>query len=175
MKVAKIKKVEKKERKMEVEEQEFTIKKFAQTVLTILLVLAIFYIITIIVIKPLTQSKENNKEYDPQKITMNQLLKVKEEEYYVLAVKESEQFNLHAGLSYFNLYNSYISKYKENEDSLNFYWIDMDDAINGSHWGEEFNIDTLTINDEVLFKISDGKIEDYFVGHNDILEELQGL
>ena len=33
----------------------------------------------------------------------------------------------------------------------------------------------IKLNDEVLFKIEDGKIEEYFVGSKDILEELSDL
>ena len=73
------------------------------------------------------------------------------------------------------LYNNYINSYSSKDGSLKVYRIDMDDALNGSYWGEEFNIDTLTINDDVLFKISNGEIVDYYVGSANILKYLEQL
>ena len=176
MKVAKIKKTDIKKKKVVVEENEFTIKKLISTIVIILLVLALFYGITVLVVKPLVETtKKGVVEIDTTKITMNQVLTRKESEYYVLAVKESEYTNLYTNLNYFELYNNAINKYKENEDSLNFYWVDMDDAFNGSHWGEEADIDKLIINDDTLFKVSDGEITKYYVGHEEILDALQNL
>ena len=175
MKVAKLKKKEEKKKIVEMEE-EFSIKKLIQTILIILLVLAVFYVITVFVVKPMIEN--NNSEgvqFDTTKITMNQLLTRKEGSYYVLAVKESEQFDIYSNLNYYEIYNNYINKYTAKEDSLKFYWIDMDDAFNASHWGEELDIDNLVINDDVLFKIVDGRLSRYFVGHEEILKELQGI
>ena len=176
MKVAKIKKTEVKKKAIVVEENDFTIKKLVGTIVSILWAIALFYGITVLVVKPLVESpKKGIVEIDTTKITMNQVLTRKESEYYVLAVKESEYINLYTNLNYFELYNNAINKYKENEDSLNFYWVDMDDAFNGAHWGEEVDIDNLIINDDTLFKVSDGRISNYYVGHEDILEALQNL
>ena len=106
---------------------------------------------------------------------MNQLKTRSENEYYVLAIRESNHMNLSNGVSYTALYNNYINSYKSKEGSLKFYTIDMDDALNSSYWGEEFNIDTLTINDDVLFKISNKEIVNYEVGSEDILNYLGQL
>ena len=176
MKVAKIKKKEEKKKVVEVEETEFTVKNLIKTILTIVLVLAVFYGITVFVVKPLvTEKKPDPVQFDTSKITMNQLLTRNEESYYVLAVKESAYLNLYTNLNYFELYNNYVSKYSEKEGALKFYWIDMDDAFNESHWGEEMDIDKLIINDDVLFKVSNGKLAKYYVGHEEILKGLQEI
>ena len=176
MKVAKLKKTEKKNKKVVIEEEEFSIKNLIKTIIIILLVLAVFYGITVLVVKPLvTEKKSEPVQFDPSKITMNQLLTRKDKKYYVLAVKESEYLNLYTDLNYFGLYNSYINDYRQKEDALNFYWINMDEAFNSAHWSDELNISKLIINDDVLFKISNGKIAEYYVGHDKIINALKKL
>ena len=96
MKVAKLKKTKEKKQVMNIEESEFTIKNLIKTLIIIFLVLAIFYFITVLVVKPLTQPKNTTPvQLDSSKITMGQLLTRKEENYYVLAVKESAQLDLY--------------------------------------------------------------------------------
>ena len=176
MKVAKLKKTKETKKIVEEEELEFSVKKFACTIGIILLVLAVFYFITVLVIKPIVQEKAPvHTQFDSSKITMSQLLTRKEDKYYVLATKESEYLNISANMNYTELYNNAIKTYEKKEDSLKFYTIDMDEAFNASYWGEEMDIDNLVINDDVLFKISDGKVDEYFVGHEEILKELQEL
>ena len=176
MKVAKLKKTKEKKQVMNIEESEFTIKNLIKTLIIIFLVLAIFYFITVLVVKPLTQPKNTTPvQLDSSKITMGQLLTRKEENYYVLAVKDSAQLDLYSNLNYFDVYNNYIEKYSEKEEALKFYWIDMDDALNGAYWSDELDIDNYIINDDVLFRVSNGKLVKYFVGHDDIIKGLQDL
>lgn len=176
MKVAKLKKVNKTKKEIELEEVEFSIKKLIQTIVIILLVLAVFYIITVFVVKPIVAEKNNEHvQFDTTKITMNQLLTRKEDSYYVLAVKESAYLNLYTTFNYFELYNNYIKQYTAKENALKFYWIDMDDAFNASHWSDDLDINNYIINDDVLFKVSNGSLSSYYVGHEEILRELQGI
>lgn len=176
MKVAKLKKTNEKKKVVEVEETEFSVKKLIQTVVIILLVLTVFYIITVFVVKPTVNEKNSEHvQFDTTKITMNQLLTRKEDNYYVLAVKESAYLNLYTTFNYFELYNNYIKQYTAKENSLKFYWIDMDDAFNASHWSNELDIDNFIINDDVLFRVSDGKLSSYYIGHEEILKELQKI
>ena len=51
----------------------------------------------------------------------------------------------------------------------------MDDALNGAYWSDELDIDNYIINDDVLFRVSNGKLVKYFVGHDDIIKGLQDL
>ena len=175
MKVAKLKKVEEKKKPVEVND-EITVKNMIITVLIISIVLAVFYFITVLVVKPLVEPKQITPvQFDSNKITMGQLKTRSENEYYVLAVKESNHMNLYSDMNYITLYNNYINTYSKKEGSLKFYKIDMDDALNSAYWGEGFDIDSLTINDDVLFKISNGNVVDYYVGSTDILSYLERL
>lgn len=175
MKVAKLKKTKENNKNIELEENEFSIKKLINTIMIILLVLSIFYIITVFVVKPVINKEEEHVQFDTTKITMNQLLTRKEDSYYVLAVKESMYLNIYTNFNYFELYNNYIKQYTAKEDALKFYWIDMDDAFNEANWADEMDIDNYVINDDVLFKVSNGKLDSYYVGHDEILKELQEI
>lgn len=175
MKVAKLRKVEEKKKPVEIND-EMSIKNLIITVIIILLVLTIFYFITTLVVKPLVGTKKPAPvQFDSSKITMGQLKTRSEKEYYVLALKESNHMNLYSDLNYTELYNNYISAYSKKDGSLKFYRIDMDDALNSSYWGDTFDIKTLTINDDVLFKISNKEIVDYKVGSTNILNYLKQL
>ena len=175
MKVAKIKKTEVK-KKIAEEELEFSFKKLICTIGIILLILTVFYFITTLVIKPIVKDKQpSHVQFDSSKITMSQLLTRKDSEYYVLATKESAYLNLGTNMNYTELYRNYIKTYEGKEDSIKFYKIDMDEAFNSEYWSDEMDIDNLKINDDVLFKIVDGEIDEYFVGHEEILKELQEL
>ena len=52
-------------------------------------------------------------------------------------------------------------------------------AINKTYIGNELNItnniNEIKLNDDVLFKIKDNKIEKYFVGSKEIIKELSNL
>ena len=175
MKVAKLKKVEEKKKPVEIND-EITVKKMITTVAIILVVLTVFYFITVLVVKPLVEPKQTTPvQFDSNKITMGQLKTRSESEYYVLAVKESNHMNLYSDINYITLYNNYINTYSKREGALKVYRIDMDDALNSSYWGEEFNLDTLTINDDVLFMVSDGEVTGYQIGSTNILNYLEQL
>lgn len=175
MKVAKLKKVEEKKKPVEYND-EITVKKMITTVIVILIVLTVFYFITVLVVKPLVETNKTTPvQFDSNKITMGQLKTRNEKEYYVLAVKESNHMKLYNNMNYTTLYNNYINSYSSRDNSLKVYRVDMDDALNSSYWGEELNIETLTINDDVLFKVSNKKIVDYKVGSAEILKYLEQL
>lgn len=131
-----------------------------------------FYFITTIVLK-------NKKSEDivtesiikKDNIMFGQLLNRNESEYYVLAYKEDSKFN--------EIYNNYIKTYNEKEDALSIYKINLSDGFNKSYLAEETNvtdeINKLTVSDETLFKISDGKIDTYNVGYDEIIETLKEI
>lgn len=176
MRVAKIKKTEKK--KKEVMEESYTLKDMLLIVLLVLIAFIIFYFITYFVVKKDVDTTEtsSNVEIDETKITFNNLLNRKEDTYYVLAYRSNVE---NTQTNFKNIYDSYISTYKYTANSLPFYYIDIDDAFNKSFIGEELNISedlsSLKINDEALFKISNGKIEESFVGREEILNKLSTM
>ncbi len=176
MKVAKLKEQKKEIKQKDILVQdEYSIKKILITLGIVLLVFVAFYFITMLVIKPSTSSKEKYDypvEFNFDLITINHLLDRKESEYYVLASKSDSKVN------YNEIYNNYLSKYKTEEDSFKIYKVDLSDSFNNNYIGETNitdNLSELKINEDVLFKIKDGKIEQYFVGSSNILATLSEL
>ena len=138
----------------------------------IVVVLVGFYFITTIVL--------NNKKIDEpvvesviqtENIIFGQLLNRSQNEYYVLAYKEDGKFN--------DIYNNYLKKYREKENDFNVYKINLSDDFNKKFLKDNTNItdkiEELTISDETLFKIKDGKIDTYSVGYDDIIETLKQI
>ena len=179
MKTARIRNNNKKEQKEIITEEEYSMKKMILIISLLIIVFLIFYFITTLVVKPVKQDNKNNTitEIDSTKITLNHLLDRKESEYYVLATKNSLYKELN--VNYETIYNKYIKDYKKQENALTFYKTNLDDALNKSFSGEETNItdnlQELKLSDEVLFKIKDGKIDGYSVGHNEIVKTLSSL
>ena len=72
-----------------------------------------------------------------------------------------------------------IIKYKSKEKTLPFYYINLDDALNKKYIGEKMSVSDditkLQLNDEVLFKIKNGKIEKKCVGKDAIIDKLSKL
>lgn len=178
MKTARIRNNNKKENK-EIMVEEYSFKKMLIIIAILILVFLVFYFITTLVVKPVKQDNKNNTitEIDSTKITLNHLLDRKESEYYVLATKSSlyKEFNI----NYETIYNQYITDYKKEENALTFYKSNLDDALNKNFSGEETNItenlQELKLGDEALFKIKDGKIDSYSIGHSEIVKTLSSL
>ena len=100
---------------------------------------------------------------------------IKENEYYVLATKE----NKNNQTNYMQLYKNYINQYNSLEDSFAFYYVDLSDALNKKYIGDNLNIsdeiNEIRLNDDVLFKIKNNKIEKYYTGSSNILDVLSKL
>lgn len=175
MKKAKLIKNNKKEQV--VENDTYSFKKLLLIIIVLSVLFGVFYFITSLLVDPIEKNETDNEviEIDESLIHLGNLLNRKEKEYYVLATKKSKNNQT----DYQNLYNQYITKYTENEESLKFYNVDLDNAINKTYIGEELNItnniNEIKLNDDVLFKIKDSKIEEYYVGNSEILEALSKL
>lgn len=181
MKKARIAKENKKSKK-EAYEENYSIKKLIIIILILVLVFAVFYFITTLVVKSNKKSidSDNNiTEIDNSKITLDHLLDRSEVEYYVLATKESLYNSFTSQTNYIEIYNKYISDYTSKEGSLKFYIVNLDDALNKNYIGEETvvaeTLEELKLNDDALFKISNGKIERYFIGSEEIINALSEL
>ena len=153
------------------------IRNIIRIILILVITFGVFYLITTLVVNPVEEQTLNNTptEIGSTKITLNNLLNRKETEYYVLATKESDN----SQVNYIMLYNNYISEYKKDEKALTFYNVDLNDALNKNYISEKLNISNeiseIKLNEEVLFKVKEGKIEEYFVGSKDILKALSNL
>lgn len=181
MKTAKLRKNNKKQEK-EIIKEEYSAKTMITIVVIILAIFLMFYLITTLVVKPVKQSNTDNPitEIDSTKITLSHLLDRSEEEYYVLATKKSlYSESVSSKINYTEIYNKYIKDYKSKENSKPFYYVDLDDALNSNFVSEELNITddikNIKLNNEVLFKINNGKIEKYYVGNSEIAKALSNL
>lgn len=178
MKVAKIKKNTKKEFPMQ--EDTYSIKNLIKILIILMLIFGTFYFITSFLIKDKSIKEDNSTAViDSSKITLSQLLSQKDKEYYVIATKKSLDNSSYVQTNYIELYNEYINKYTQNEDSLNFYYVDLDDALNKKYLSDKLNIvneiSKLEINNEILFKIKNNKIEKTYVGRDKIIDKLSRL
>lgn len=178
MKKAKIKKTQN-TKAIKQTNSDYSIKNMLLIILIILLVFVIFYIITTFVVKKETKVNYNTDAViDSSVITLGNLTNRTEDEYYVLAYRKSND-NSSIKVNYKELYDNYIAKYKEKENSLKFYYVNLNDILNKSYISDDLNItddlSNLKINDEVLFKIKDKKIEKYYVGNSKIIDKLSRL
>ena len=181
MKKAKLNKIKEKEKTVN-EANEYSISKLIKIIIVIAIVFGVFYLITTLVVKPDNTPEENSiVDIDYDKITVGQLLDRPENEYYVLATMKSLYANdsLGTSIKYNELYNDYISRYNELENHLNVYNIDLDDAINKEYISDDLNISddlsSIKLNEEVLFKVKEGKIDQYYVGSSEIIDALSNL
>ncbi len=90
-------------------------------------------------------------------------------EYYVAIADFSDKNNIYL--------DSLISKYKEKEDSLPVYVVDLSDGLNSSIKSEENNtfatkVSELKVKDNTLIKITNGNNAGYLVGDESIKSEL---
>ena len=181
MKKARIIKKDNKEEVSQVEES-YSFKNFVLIIIALLIVFAIFYFITILVVKSNKNDDSKNTSItviDSSKITINQLLDRKEEEYYVLLVKPSLYDSYAIKMNYDEIYDKYINDYSKEENSLKFYRVDLDDAFNKHYIGDKSNIiedlESFKLGDEALIKINNKHIEAYYIGKDQIVEALSNL
>ena len=182
MKVAKIKEKKKEEKK--VVNEEYSLKQMLKIIIILLIVFGIFYVVTSFVVKnkknEKTEETKNIVEIDKSKILLSDLLNKSEEEYYVLATMQSKyDIGEYSKIDYNSIYDNYIKGYSLNENALKFYYVDLDDALNKEFISDEVNIEkdlsNLKLNNEVLFKISNKNIVEYYIGNEKIIEALSNL
>ena len=157
--------------------EDYSIKKFIKILSFLIIIFLGFYFVTTIFIDKEHENENKNQGeavVDSSKIVLGQLLTREEQEYYVIATKPSLYKT-----SYVQIYNKYINNYKQKENSIKFYYIDLDNALNNKYMSDKLNITNeilkLKLNDEVLFKINSGQIEKTYVGKEKILEKLSKL
>ena len=139
-------------------------------VLVIIFILVGFYFLTNIILNNQHPNETLNEAViQNDKIIFGQLLSKKDNDYYVIAYDKTTKFA--------DLYNNYLNKYKEKENSFKVYEIDLNDSFNKKYVGDQTNIEDditkIMVSDDVLFKIHDGKIDNYFVGSSEINKYLK--
>lgn len=180
MKAAKIKKI-KNEKNINSEglQETYSIKNIVKIMLTLVIIFGMFYFVTYLLVKDRKlDTSEPQSVFDSSKIVVGQLLNRSEDKYYVLATKYLSKSS-YIETDYSNIYMNYINKYQQKEDSIKFYYIDLNNALNKKYYSEELNItedlSNLKLNDEVLFRIKEGKIEKTYVGKDNIIDKLSSL
>ena len=156
------------------EEQEEIIK-FVKILLgVIVLVLAFYFATRIFVKKDISNSEEETAvtEVNYNKIIFGTMLNRPNNEYYVIAFDSKDN-----NASY---YNYIVSNYRQQDSSLNIYYIDLNDSLNKEFIAkdENININTsdlsgLKVGNLTLFKVSSGKIVNSFDNIDEIKSELQ--
>lgn len=154
------------------DENSYSSRKFIVVIIIISIVLVGFYFITKFIIsnqKEETSVSESVIQSDT--IIFGQLLNRSEEEYYVLAYNDNSNLK--------NIYNNYLETYNQKDDALKVYKINLNDGFNKKFITEDNNItndiNSLTVNDEVLFKIKEGTIDSYKIGSSEISATLKEI
>jgi len=161
----KIKDTKKKNKKNEVIEEEISIKKI---LIVSLILLAIFFAFYGITAGVLNMKKSEDKKYNgitpsSNDILVSDLLKQKEDTYYVIAINDS--------------YKDSYELYTKNLEA--FYNIDLNNALNKKVLGDETVITEdprdIKIKDTTLFVIENKEIKEYFVGHDEVVNKLKTI
>lgn len=170
-----MKKIRKKIKKKEpvLNNDNYQVKSFIIIVIVLLVLSSILYFITNLVIKENKKDEDNKEsqtvEIQNEKILMGQLLNRTEDSYYVLAYVKDDQF--------MKLYETYLNQIKTNESSA-VYKIDLNEGLNKKYVQEETyisdNLNELSVSETVLFEIKDKKIDNYYIGHEEIIDYLKG-
>lgn len=176
MKVAKIKKT--KEKEAVVVEDTYSIKNIIKIMVILFILFGLFYLITYFLVKDRKiETPTQESVIDSSKIVLGQLLNRSEKEYFVLATKSDD--SNYSRTNYMDLYNNYINVYSQKDEALSFYYVDLNNALNKKYYSEELNIteeiSNMKLNDDVLFRIKDGKINKTYVGKDKIIDKLSAL
>lgn len=172
-----LKKIKKKTIKQQpvITDESYQFKNLLIIIIVIVVLLVPLYFITKLVVKNNDEDKTvtNTTEavIQNEKILVGQLFNRPQSEYYVLAYKSDNKF--------ITLFDNYISDYTSKEDSLTFYKINLDEGLNKQYIKDETNIsddlNELKLSDTTLIKIKDGKIENYYIGNDDVVEILKEI
>lgn len=151
--------------------------KLIKIVLIIAVIFAVVYFATGYVSKYMNQRNNNKKEpsaaaviqYD--EILIGEILNQKQEEYYVLLIQEDD--------SYYDLYQSLLTTYKNKDGHLTVYTSSLSSSFNQKYIGKEENLKPEEISDfktkgKALLKVKDKKITDSYT-EGGILNQLKEM
>lgn len=133
------------------------------TLCSMIVIFVAFYFLTSYLLNNIPKERVlNGFSTDTTKIDFNDIYKQDDESYYVLAILEDDENE------------SKYEKYLEISNISPVYYIDMSNSFNKNHVGEETvvseKVKDILISDTTLFEVKDGKIESYYVGHDEIKE-----
>ena len=158
-------------------EDKNNIKELIIFIIVILVVLGIFYGITVLVTnkKNNTKSsdastyKDENTKIDYEKILAQNALSQKDENYFVYAYTNSDE-NV-------STYNNDLVTYKNKEDALKVYYVELDNAFNKNNFASESNFEDgkVIFKATTLLKVNNGSIVEKYETKEEIKNDLKNL
>lgn len=157
-------------------EEKFNIKQLILFILIIMITLGLFYGITTIVLDKKNNKKVDNTEEANNDVTIDyntilakNILSQSQEAYYVLA-SFTEDSNV-------TEYKNTIEKYKNKENSLKVYEVDLNSAFNKAYVSDESNLtgENITFKETTLIKIENKQIKEVYEGKDEITKALSTL
>ena len=157
-------------------EEKFNIKQLILFILIIMITLGLFYGITTIVLDKKNNKKVDNTEEANNDVTIDyntilakNILSQSQEAYYVLA-SFTEDSNV-------TEYKNTIEKYKNKENSLKVYEVDLNSAFNKAYVSDESNLtgENITFKETTLIKVENKQIKEVFEGKDEITKALSTL
>lgn len=148
-------------------------KKIIIITISVLVFIGIFYLLTVFILGKDDVNNDNDNEVEIQfdEILIGTSFSLNDDEYYVLYYETDDDdvsFDL----------NSVISSYRSADKDLYLYTVDMSNALNSQFSSEKSNTTAskaseLQISGPTLIKFSDGKIDKYIEGIDDITDTLK--
>ena len=167
-------KIDKREIKPKIKEEKSDLKKLLILIVIIVVIFLIFYFaVTFINNKKLKNifPKDDalgSTEIDYTKVMVGNMLKQNQEEYYVLAVKTSDDET--------NPYENTLSEYANYQAVHKIYTIDLNDVFNSKYVKDESDFeDDIIFSQTTLVKVNNGEIDEVYEDADEIEEELQDL
>jgi flagellar basal body-associated protein FliL len=145
-------------------------------IVIVALIFGLFYLITLFVTKKDNESSSSSKVDDTQvsiqykKVLASNILSQKPAEYYVLVYFKDDKF--------VDYYKNYLEYYSSNvENSVAYYYVDMDEVFNSSFVSDKSNLNVDDINNikfsqTALLRIRDGKVISSYEGNENITGKL---
>ena len=158
-------------------EDKYSIKELITFIIIILVVLGIFYGITVLVTNKKNNTKssdaststDENTKIDYEKILAQNALSQKDENYFVYAYTNSDE-NV-------STYNNDLVTYKNKEDALKVYYVELDNAFNKNNFASESNFEDgkVIIKATTLLKVNNGSIVEKYETKEEITNALTSL
>lgn len=161
-------------KQVRVTEENKEVKKFIVILLiVVVLVVGVYFFTRAFVTKDLNKGDDTKEVvFDYNKTILGALLNRPYDEYYVLVYNSKD---LKA-----NYYSSFISSYKNKENSLKIYFADLNDSMNKKFYNKDKSnknaksVDELSVGDLTLIKVSNKNIVKY-IENSDLIKQELGL
>lgn len=156
----------------------------------IIIFLCLFYLLTVHITNKHSSDSDDSSNQTTSKSTSSQ--KTSKDDSTAISYDETivgRSFSVDSGeyiIVYYDMsdediksqFSSLVSGYKSKEDHLNIYSVNMGDGLNKPYAKDESNSNPskaseIAINGPTLIKFSDGSVEDYVEGYDDISSYLE--